>query len=166
MGSMPGNLRSSNRAVSRRPSSYLRGGRGRPCEAGPGGQRNLPGIPFPGLVYERRPCSARGGDRAVLTGAAPHRSPPTTSTARSSGRTGGSGSTAARTMLQESAAPVGEAYRSRVAACGAWVLTDRAVRAYPAEIPMSTFGFPWFRLWVRPVCPRHRRHPGSGTRVL
>jgi hypothetical protein len=34
-----------------------------------------------------------------------------------------------------------------------WTLSDAAVRAYPARIPMSTFGFPWFRLWVRPFVP-------------
>jgi hypothetical protein len=34
-----------------------------------------------------------------------------------------------------------------------WSLSDLAMRTYPAEIPMSTFGFPWFRLWVRPFVP-------------
>jgi hypothetical protein len=34
-----------------------------------------------------------------------------------------------------------------------WKLSDAAVRSYPADIPMSTFGFPWFRLWVRPFVP-------------
>jgi len=34
-----------------------------------------------------------------------------------------------------------------------WGLADQAVRAYPPGVPMSTFGFPWFRLWVRPLVP-------------
>jgi len=34
-----------------------------------------------------------------------------------------------------------------------WRLADAAVRAYPPDIPMSTFAFPWFRLWVRPLVP-------------
>jgi hypothetical protein len=34
-----------------------------------------------------------------------------------------------------------------------WRMSDAAVRNYPTGIPMSTFGFPWFRLWVRPFVP-------------
>jgi hypothetical protein len=34
-----------------------------------------------------------------------------------------------------------------------WMLSDEAMRAFPADIPMSTFAFPWFRLWVRPFVP-------------
>jgi hypothetical protein len=34
-----------------------------------------------------------------------------------------------------------------------WSLSDHAVRAYPDGIPMSTVGFPWFRLWIRPFVP-------------
>jgi hypothetical protein len=42
-----------------------------------------------------------------------------------------------------------------------WSLSDAAVRCYPPEIPMSTFGFPWFRLWVRPFVPNIDAIPES-----
>lgn len=34
-----------------------------------------------------------------------------------------------------------------------WDLADEAVRNFPPGVSMSTFGFPWFRLWVRPFVP-------------
>ena len=34
-----------------------------------------------------------------------------------------------------------------------WELADRAMRAFPPVVPASTFGFPWFRFWVRPLVP-------------
>ena len=34
-----------------------------------------------------------------------------------------------------------------------WLLSDRAVRSFPAGVPLSTFAFPWFRLSVRPFVP-------------
>jgi hypothetical protein len=34
-----------------------------------------------------------------------------------------------------------------------WMLSDEAMRRYPDDVPMSTFAFPWFRLWVRPFVP-------------
>jgi hypothetical protein len=34
-----------------------------------------------------------------------------------------------------------------------WLLSDEAVRSFPAGVPLSTFAFPWFRLSVRPFVP-------------
>jgi hypothetical protein len=42
-----------------------------------------------------------------------------------------------------------------------WSLSDIAVRCFPPGIPMSTFGFPWFRLWVRPFVPNIDAIPES-----
>jgi hypothetical protein len=42
-----------------------------------------------------------------------------------------------------------------------WELSDTAVRSYPSGIPYSTFGFPWFRLWVRPFAPNIDAIPES-----
>jgi len=42
-----------------------------------------------------------------------------------------------------------------------WDLSDTAVRSFPSGIPYSTFGFPWFRLWVRPFVPNIDAIPES-----
>ena len=34
-----------------------------------------------------------------------------------------------------------------------WEASDAAVRAIPPGVPGSTFAFPWFRYWVRPLVP-------------
>ena len=35
----------------------------------------------------------------------------------------------------------------------AWMSADSAVSGFPAGVPNSTFGFPWYRMWVRPFVP-------------
>lgn len=45
-----------------------------------------------------------------------------------------------------------------------WEISDRAVRSFPSGVPMSTFGFPWFRLWVRPFVPNIDAIPESERR--
>jgi hypothetical protein len=42
-----------------------------------------------------------------------------------------------------------------------WDLSDAAVRSFPPGIPYSTFGFPWFRLWIRPFVPNIDAIPES-----
>jgi hypothetical protein len=42
-----------------------------------------------------------------------------------------------------------------------WGLSDTAVRLFPSGVPYSTFGFPWFRLWIRPFVPNVDAIPES-----
>ncbi len=113
---------------------------------------NLPGIPFPSLVYERLHAAHTAGIRCVLTGVAPASLAPYDINGEVIRAVQVDPAQPLDAILQESAGRwmgVPEAG----ALMTAWLLADRAVRAYPADIPMSTFGFPWFRLWVRPFVP-------------
>jgi hypothetical protein len=113
---------------------------------------NVLGVPAPFLAHERLGEASRDGARALLTNVAPpslvpfdingevvrsfqlHRDEPMES------------------LLQRWADQwAGEDRAARLVK--AWTLSDTAVRAYPSDIPISTFGFPWFRLWVRPFVP-------------
>ncbi len=110
------------------------------------------GLPYPGLVYERLTTAARQGTRAVLCGGTPHSLAPYDPNGE-----------VLRVLQMDSTIPladilhdtarrwVGE--QDAAALVAVWMFSDEAVRAYPADIPMSTFAFPWFRLWVRPFVP-------------
>lgn len=44
----------------------------------------------------------------------------------------------------------------------AWQMTEEAILAYPNTIPLyATFGFSWYRLWVRPLVPNIEAIPES-----
>jgi hypothetical protein len=116
------------------------------------GDTNVLGVPYPWLVAERLRKVLQGGDRCVLTGCTP-----------------GSLATydinsevlrATQLMPDISCDDVVRRVAERWAGSGGtelllalWRAGDQAVRAFPPDIPMSTFGFPWFRLWVRPFVP-------------
>jgi hypothetical protein len=115
------------------------------------GTTNVIGMPFPRLLYERlQQIRISGG--AVLSGANPESLAPfdiNNEVVRSVQLF------PARTIdevLRENAVfLVGPAYAHEL--IQAWDFADAAVRAYPQDIPCSTFGFPWFRFWVRPFVP-------------
>jgi hypothetical protein len=113
---------------------------------------NVPGLPFPKLVHERLMRARSEGARALLTSATPETLAPF--------EINGEVVRAVQlqperplqeVLLQKAAQWTGGAYARQV--LDIWLLSDAAVRAYPPDIPMSTFGFPWFRLWVRPFVP-------------
>jgi hypothetical protein len=106
------------------------------------------GIPFPRLVHERLAGMRMQGVGFVLTGGTPESLAPYDINRE-----------IVRAFQLTPDRPVEEVLVEWATRWGGgellaiWELSDRAVRAYPAAIPMSTFGFPWFRLWVRPFVP-------------
>ncbi|MBI5471823.1 MAG: hypothetical protein HY961_05710, partial [Ignavibacteriae bacterium] len=113
---------------------------------------NVVGVPFPWLVYERLTDTLKLGTQAVLLGANPASLAPydvNNEVVRH-----------VQLRLKNSIEEIVEAVAERLvgtmysrALINIWKLSDSAVRSFPAGVPMSSFGFPWFRLWVRPFVP-------------
>lgn len=113
---------------------------------------NIPGFPFPGLVYDRLMDVLRRGDRWILTATTPRTIAPFDINAEVLKAIQQQGAVALGDILQDTAVRWAGLDRAE-RLVSYWKLADRAVRAYPSGIPYSTFGFPWFRLWVRPFVP-------------
>ena len=113
---------------------------------------NVLGLPFPSLVYERLQTASSHGALYILTNAVPRSLAPydiNGEVLRSYQEDAG---TPLPRILEAAARVwVGEEYARQLT--DLWLLSDEAVRAYPAGIPYSTFAFPWFRLWIRPFVP-------------
>ena len=114
------------------------------------GDHIVPGFPYPGLVYERLKGAMETG--AVLATVAPASLAPfdingevLRSLQLYPGRP------LASVLEEVGGRWAGAEQASELVRL--WQEADHAVRAYPAGVPMSTFGFPWFRLWVRPLVP-------------
>jgi hypothetical protein len=112
----------------------------------------LPGLPFPRLVYDRLTQIGESGSKAVLTSASPG--------SLASYDINGEVIRAVQLNRQASLEQTlnraatrwaGETFSNRLMEI--WNLSDTAVRSFPAGVPMSTFAFPWFRLWIRPFVP-------------
>jgi len=121
---------------------------------------NVLGVPAPFLVHERLRDAYQSGARSILTNiVSPSLAPYDINGAVVQSfqvhRDG-----PLEPLLQRSAALwAGKDHAARLVE--AWTLSDAAVRAYPPDVPMSTFGFPWFRLWVRPFVPNIGAIPES-----
>lgn len=113
---------------------------------------NVIGVPYPWLVYERLVAARKHGTDAILLGANPNSLAPydVNSEVVRSVQLG------LQNSIEEIVADVSKRLVNEKC-CGAltaiWKLSDSAVRAFPLGVPMSTFGFPWFRLWIRPFVP-------------
>ena len=113
---------------------------------------NVVGVPFPWLVYERLTDSLTHGTQALLLGANPASLAPydvNNEVVR-----------CVQLRLHTTADEIVKAVAERLVGTkhcqvliDIWKFSDSAVRSFPPGIPMSTFGFPWFRLWVRPFAP-------------
>ncbi len=113
---------------------------------------HLPGLPFPGLLYDLLTAAIAAKANAVLGATA----------ARSLAPYDVNGEVLAA-LQADPARPRDEILRTAATAMAGedraedlvrfWLLADAAVRAYPADIPLGTFAFAWFRLWVRPFVP-------------
>lgn len=113
---------------------------------------NVIGVPSPWLVYERLAGALEHGTQALLLGANPASLAPydvNNEVVRY-----------VQLRLKSSIEEIVEAVAERLVGTeychvlvNIWKLSDSAVRSFPAGVPMSTFGFPWFRLWVRPFVP-------------
>jgi len=110
---------------------------------------NVLGVPFPWLVYERVTSATSG---AILTGGTPRSLAPFDINAEVIRSVQlGLADPLEQRLLTVARSWVGERFTALLVEL--WTLCDISVRAYPQGIPMSTFGFPWFRLWVRPFVP-------------
>jgi hypothetical protein len=121
---------------------------------------NVLGVPAPYFVYERLVDAYEGGANAVLTNIAP----PSLVPFDINGEVvrlfqHGLQEKFDFTLNRLARAWGGPEYADVL--LGIWSLSDAAVRRYPPGIPMSTFGFPWFRLWVRPFVPNIDAIPES-----
>lgn len=113
---------------------------------------NVLGVPAPFLIHERLHEAYRSGARAILTNIVP----PSLAKYDINGEVVRSFQLHPDEPLESLLQRCADLWAGgdRVARLvKAWTLSDAAVRAYPSDIPMSTFGFPWFRLWVRPFVP-------------
>ena len=116
------------------------------------GDNNVPGVPFPGLVHERLMRALTEGERALVGSPSPGSLAPFDINGE-----------VVRSLQFFPSRPLDEilARSARIWAgsenAGAlveiWLLSDGAVRSFPAGVPLSTFAFPWFRLSVRPFVP-------------
>jgi hypothetical protein len=116
------------------------------------GDNNVLGVPYPSLVYERLSVASRSTAPLVLTGGTPGSLAPFDINGEVVRAFQLRPDIDLHALLAERAA----AWAGREHAgplLKAWQLSDRAVRSFPPGVPMSTFGFPWFRLWVRPFVP-------------
>lgn len=113
---------------------------------------NVIGVPSPWLVYERLIHALKNGTQALLLGANPASLAPydvNNEVVRCV-------QLRIRQTIEEIVEDVAERFVGTEhcqALINIWKLSDTAVRSFPAGVPMSTFGFPWFRLWVRPFVP-------------
>jgi hypothetical protein len=113
---------------------------------------NVLGVPAPFLVHERVLDAYQGGARALLANVAPPSLVPFDINGEVVRSIQLHQDEPLEELLQRCARRwAGKEHGSKLV--NVWKYSDAAVRAYPPEIPMSTFGFPWFRLWVRPFVP-------------
>jgi hypothetical protein len=116
------------------------------------GSTNVIGMPYPRLMYERLQAARVGGTAAVLSGANPESLAPFDINNEVVRAVQLFPSKSIDEILHQNAVLlVGPDHADKLVKV--WDLADRAVRSYPADIPCSTFGFPWFRFWVRPFVP-------------
>jgi hypothetical protein len=115
-------------------------------------ENNVLGVPFPRLVYDRMASLRRQGGQYLLTGGTPAALAPfdiNREVVRAFQLT-------PERPLEEILSFWAAEWAGREQAPGLrtlWDLVDEAVRNFPPGVPMSTFAFPWFRLWVRPLVP-------------
>lgn len=113
---------------------------------------HLLGLPFPALVHERLAGLARDGVRAILGAVSPRcMAPHDVNGDIVQAFLADPAEPFPSVLDRVAAAMAGDAHASTLARL--WMLADTAVRAYPADTPLGTFAFPWFRLWVRPFVP-------------
>lgn len=115
------------------------------------GDNNVLGVPFPRLVHERLSDLRARGTGFVLTGGTPESLAPFDINREIVRAFQLTPDRPPQEVMREWARTWGGELEEEL--LGIWELSDRAVRAFPAPVPMSTFGFPWFRLWVRPFVP-------------
>jgi hypothetical protein len=121
---------------------------------------NVLGVPYPNLVRERLQQALSAGATSVLAGVTPLSLAPFDINGEVLRAFQRDPLTPIAAVLNACAERwVGSPYAKDLKEL--WELSDIAVRSYPPGIPYSTFGFPWFRLWVRPFVPNIGAIPES-----
>jgi hypothetical protein len=116
------------------------------------GDNNVIGVPFPLLVHERLLQAFKNGTRVLLASSTPHSLAPYDI----NGEVLRAVQLSPERPLEEVVALCAKRWGGEDnadALIELWRLSDAAVRAFPAGVPLGTFAFPWFRLWVRPFVP-------------
>jgi hypothetical protein len=116
------------------------------------GNNNVPGVPFPALVYTGFRRALDQGVRALLASPDPGSLAPFDI----NGEVLRSFQFFPSRPLEEILARAARGWAGSGNAdvlVRIWLLSDEAVRSFPAGVPLSTFAFPWFRLSVRPFVP-------------
>jgi hypothetical protein len=121
---------------------------------------NIPGVPFPFLVYERLQAAAASGATHLLTNSVPHSVAPYDVNGEVLRSFQSDPVVSIEDILLRAARTwVGPRHAEQLVSL--WRLSDTAVQSSPPGIPFSTFAFPWFRLWVRPFVPNIDAIPES-----
>jgi hypothetical protein len=116
------------------------------------GSNNVLGVPSPILLYEQLQAAIQRGVTHILANATPRSLAPYDINGEIVRAVQQFANTDLETVLNDAAHHwVGAAHAADLV--NVWKLSDIAVRSYPADIPYSTFAFPWFRLWIRPFVP-------------
>jgi hypothetical protein len=124
------------------------------------GDNNVLGVPSPRLVRERLQQAHRAGAPYVLVGVTPRSLAPYDINGNVLQEFQRNSQTPLESILDTSAQRwVGPAHAQTLKEL--WDLSDAAVRSFPPGVPFSTFGFPWFRLWIRPFAPNIDAIPES-----
>jgi hypothetical protein len=113
---------------------------------------HLPGLPFPGLVHERLTALYRAHTQAVLCATSSLALAPYDVNGEVLAALQADPEIPLKAILQHTAVRMAGSEHASIL-IELWMLADQAVRAYPADVPLGTFAFPWFRLWVRPFVP-------------
>jgi hypothetical protein len=122
---------------------------------------NVPGAPFPRLVYKQlKKAAQQKGRRVLVHDISPHSLAPFDINGEVVRRFQLQPEVPLDSVLRETAERwVGSEYAERLLRI--WDLSDLAVSSCPTGMPYSTFAFPWFRLWVRPFVPNIDAIPES-----
>jgi len=116
------------------------------------GENNFLGFPSPRLVYERLSSLRARGGRYALTGGTPVSLAPFDINGEVVRAFQLTPERPLQDVLHYWARKWAEE-RWSTQLRELWDMADNVMGHFPPGVPMSTFGFPWFRLWVRPLVP-------------
>ncbi len=121
---------------------------------------NSIGIPFPRVLYNELSEAYKGGYKYILSETVPRSLVPYDI----NGQVERAFQMDHNEPLQQILSSVADRWVGRSMApvlVHAWLTADSAVSGFPNGVPNSTFGFPWYRMWVRPFVPNIGAIPDS-----
>jgi hypothetical protein len=124
------------------------------------GDNNIIGVPYPKMAFEHLQQAASTSATSILVGVTPRSLAPYDINRDVLQAFQRNSQVTLETILDTSAHRwVGPVHSKTLKEL--WELSDTAVRSFPPGVPYSTFGFPWFRLWIRPFAPNIDAIPES-----